>query len=178
MTQIVAQRLLADDATVGRWLLDSRATTVSLTQKTMWGMVTVECAFTQASGEGRIDPGGVVTGTLKIAAASIDSKHKKRDQHLRSADFFDVKQFPDIIVEVDSAAAVGSSLQLQAHITVKGVRKPVELVATVIESRVDAIVVEVEATIDRRRFRMSWNRMGMIKGLATISTRATFRRAN
>ena len=36
-----------------------------------------------------------------MAAESIDTKNKKRDEHLRSADFFDVGNYPDITFTVD-----------------------------------------------------------------------------
>ncbi len=39
--------------------------------------------------------------TITVAAASIDTKNAKRDKHLRSGDFFDSDNYPDITFTVD-----------------------------------------------------------------------------
>ena len=64
-------------------------------------------------------------------AASLRTGIKKRDQHLRSADFFDVEKFPDISVVVTGAEAIdGDNVDLRASVTVKGTTLPIELPAT------------------------------------------------
>jgi polyisoprenoid-binding protein YceI len=48
-----------------------------------------ERIFRKVSGEGTVSQDGEVTGTVAVAAASIDAKNTRRDTHLRSSDFFD-----------------------------------------------------------------------------------------
>jgi len=52
-----------------------------------------------------VSAAGDVTGTITVAARSVDTKNNKRDEHLRSADFFDVANHPDITFTVDGHQA-------------------------------------------------------------------------
>ena len=52
--------------------------------------------FTSYEGALQVEQTGAVTGALTVQAATLDTKNKKRDEHLRSADFFDVEQQPTI----------------------------------------------------------------------------------
>ena len=176
MTQAVPHKLLSEDG-VGRWTLDPQGSTVSISHKTFWGMSTVKGEFKDVSGEGEVQPGGAVTGTLTIAASSIDTANDKRDKHLRSADFFDVEQHPTIIIRVLSASVHGDGLQLQAELTVRGVTQPLLLDARVSQTAPDAVLVNVESNIDRAKYGISWNQMGMLKPLTSVSVAAAFRRA-
>ena len=78
---------LSDGSLAGSWRLDGAHSTVRLRSKSVWGLVPVKGKFAQVSGEGVISPAGVVTGTLRVASASIDTKNKKRDAHLRRRTF-------------------------------------------------------------------------------------------
>jgi polyisoprenoid-binding protein YceI len=54
-------------------------------------------AWTTGPGPGQAVPAdGTVNGTVTVAAASIETKNTRRDTHLRSADFFDSGNYPDI----------------------------------------------------------------------------------
>jgi polyisoprenoid-binding protein YceI len=59
-------------------------------------------------------------GTVKIA--SINTYDKKRDDHLRSADFFDAKKFPDMILKIIKHTGNKALVEL----TIKGVTKQIE----------------------------------------------------
>jgi len=60
-----------------------------------------------------------------IDAGSIDTRDKKRDQHLMSPDFFDAKQFPDITFKSRSATPRGEAFEVVGDLTLRGVKKPV-----------------------------------------------------
>ncbi len=87
---------LADGSLAGRWNLDPSRSSVKLRSRSMWGLAPVKGAFGQVSGEGVVSATGEVSGTIAVASASVDSKIKKRDQHLRSAEFFDSETYPQI----------------------------------------------------------------------------------
>ncbi len=177
MTQALARDLLTTDAGLGHWTLDAQASTVHIAHKTMWGLVNVKGTFGRITGEGQIEAGGSLTGNLVIDAASIDTKNKKRDIHLRSADFFDVENHPQIVVEVISAKAVVDGVQLQAELSVKGIREPLTLTGQVDQVTPNAVTVAVQTKVDRERFGLSWNQMGMMKGAATVTVNAVFTRS-
>ena len=92
--QTALQELLRDGKLAGCWTLDAARSTIGLKSKSMWGMVSVKGVFREVTGSGTVSAAGDVAGTITVAAGSIDTKVKKRDKHLRSADFFDVAQPP------------------------------------------------------------------------------------
>src|SRR6185437_4580093 len=100
--------------------------------KTMWGQMTVEGHFAEARGDGQVTDTGAVSGRVDIVAASLHSGVRKRDEHLRSEDFFDVDKFPEISVIVSAADPVdGDAVDLRAEIAIKGTSYPLPLRATV-----------------------------------------------
>src|SRR5215472_9549610 len=88
------QALLEDGALAGEWVLDPRESSIRLKSRSL-GLVAVNGVFREVSGHGTVFPGGEVSGTVTVAAASIDTKNTRRDTHLRSADFFDSANYPD-----------------------------------------------------------------------------------
>ena len=103
MNASALQALLADAALTGTWTLDTSKSTVGLRSKSMWNLAPVKGVFRQVSGQGTVSPAGDVNGTMTVNAASIDTKMKKRDTHLRSADFFDSDTYPNITFTVNQA---------------------------------------------------------------------------
>ncbi len=63
-----------------------------------------------------------------IDAASIDTNVAKRDEHLRSPDFFDVKKYPSLTFKSTQVTDVdGDKAKLHGLLTIHGVEKPVVL---------------------------------------------------
>jgi polyisoprenoid-binding protein YceI len=162
-----------------RWILDSDASTVRIAHKTLWGMLNVKGVFTNVQGEGKIGQAGDVSGNLRVTAASLDTRNAKRDEHLRSADFFDVVTYPDIVVTVSSVRVRRfGELVLSADLEVRSIHAPLDLVARIAEQTTERIVVTTDTVIDRNQFGMSWNKAGMMTGLTTVSVTAVFDRAS
>jgi polyisoprenoid-binding protein YceI len=176
MAQIAAQDALATVG-AGRWVLDGTASKVTVSHKTMWGLITVNGQFTQVTGEGEVDASGVVSGTLSIEAASIDTGNKKRDDHLRSADFFDVEHHPTITLTVSNVAAADQGLEAHGDLMVKQTHKTVPFTATITEASPDVVKATTEVTVDRNELGLTWNQMGMMKDITTVGVEAVFRRA-
>jgi len=105
----------------------------------------------QSSVEVTIDPTSVSTGDAK------------RDEHLRSADFFDAEQFPEITFSSTKVRDhKGDRFVLEGDLTVHGVTRPVVLDA-VIEGiatspwGTQAVGFSATTELDREAFGLTWN---------------------
>jgi len=66
--------------------------------------------------------------SVKIAAVSVSTGHNKRDDHLRSPDFLNVMEFPDITYESRNVSFIGTDqAKVEGDLTILGVSKPVDL---------------------------------------------------
>lgn len=155
--------------------LDPGASTVTFSHKTFWGLATVRGGFSDLSGAAEIRADGSAHGRLEIGSASLNTKNRKRDEHLRSADFFHAATHPKITVDVTQAATSdGSSVQASAALTVAGRTRPLTLTARISEATDQAITLTADAEIDRADFGMTWNQLGMLKGPAQVHVAARF----
>ncbi len=179
-TTVLAQTLLDSDVAVADWTLDPGRTEVRIKHKTFWGLGTVTGVFSEVSGSGTVSADHGITGTITVGAASVDTKNAKRDTHLRSSDFFDVQAHPNFVVSVRSAtlSADGQQLKLAAELTIKGVSQPLTLTADVTELNESTLAVHVTGIVDRQRFGITGNQLGMIKDESVLDIDAVFDRVS
>jgi polyisoprenoid-binding protein YceI len=173
------ETLVRDGALAGPWVLDPRASRVEFRVKHFWGAVTVRGWFERFEGEGTLGPDGKVTGRLVIDSASLNTKNKQRDRHLRSGDFFGAADHSSVVVTV-SRAELAHSAQLAAEgeLEAAGVRQPLSFTAEVVDASPDAVTLQAEVTVDRSRFGMMWSPLRMASMQATGSVTARFTRAS
>ena len=83
--------------------------------------------FNDVSGTFSIDPAdaGKSSFNLTIKAESVDTSNSKRDDHLRSPDFFNVKQFPTLAFQSTAVQATKDGYQVTGNLTLHGVSRPV-----------------------------------------------------
>jgi len=176
MTPSAVQELLRDGKLAGSWALDAARSEVGLKSKSMWGMVAVKGVFREVTGSGTVSAAGDVAGTITVAAGSIDTKMKKRDDHLRSADFFDVANTPDITFAAEQVMPSGEGVTVAGTLTVRGRPRPVSFAARV--SGFDGATVELdgEIQVNRTDFGLTWNQLGMSSVHNTITVHAVFTR--
>ncbi len=172
--QMDVQALLKDVALAGNWTLDASKSTVGLRSKSIWGLVPVKGVFRQVSGQGTVSPAGDVSGTVTVSAASIDTKNKRRDTHLRSADFFDSDTYPDIIFTVSQAKPSGQGATVSGSLTVHDRTKPVTFDAAVSAVSYSELSLDGEFQVDRTDFGLTWNQMGMVSAHNTITVHTVF----
>jgi len=143
----------------GRWALDASRSSVTFTTKAMW-VLPVKATVTALEGSGNVADDGSVQGTLVFDAATFDTRNKKRDQHLRSADFFDVSRYPTLTVDVLGATPTAAGgYQIAATLTIRGRSRPVTLPASVVVDG-DVATVTVETDIDRSEWGLTWAKLG------------------
>lgn len=161
----------------GTWQLDATASTVGIKHKTMWGLVTVKGVFAAVTGQGEVRPDGSAVGTLTLDAASVDTKNAKRDKHLKSADFFDVENHPEITFAVRSAELQdGDKVHVIGQLTARGISRPQSFTARLVGADADGLTLDAEFSVDREHFGMGWNQLGMIRGLTMVTATLRFTR--
>lgn len=100
---------------------------------------------------------------VTIQARSIDTAEADRDKHLRSADFFDVEQFPMLTFVSTSVAPRGeNAYDVAGNLTIRGITQQVVLPASFLGTASDPwgntkFVFEAELTLNRKDFGLSWN---------------------
>ena len=162
---------------VGAWVLDPGRSTVALRSKSIWGMAPVKGTFAELIGEGTVSPTGEVTGTLTVAAASIDTKIKKRDSHLRSADFFDSEAYPHIVFTARTLTTSGDGgLAVIGTLQVREETRPITVPIRVSASGDELAQLDAEITVDRSEFGLTWNQLGMVSLKNVVKVRAVFTR--
>lgn len=98
-----------------------------------------------------------------IQAASIDTNVADRDNHLRSADFFDVEKFPQITFKSKTVTKTGGdTYDVVGDLTMHGVTKEITLPVTHLGFAKDPwgnekVGFETEITLNRKDFGLNWN---------------------
>jgi polyisoprenoid-binding protein YceI len=84
--------------------------------------------FTKLSGSALLDPADPAKSSVEITieAASVNTREPQRDEHLRSADFFDVANHPTLTFRSKRVEALGAeNFKLTGDLTIRGVTKEV-----------------------------------------------------
>jgi polyisoprenoid-binding protein YceI len=102
---------------------------------------------------------------VTIDTASIDTNVKKRDEHLRSADFFDVAKYPTMTFVSKKVAKAGPDrLTVTGDLTIRGITKEVALA---VEGPTAAVKdpwggmrrgATASTVINRKDFGLAWNK--------------------
>jgi len=164
---------LGEGRLAGSWTLDAARSQVRLATKSMWGVVPVKGVFGEVSGSGTVTGSGAVTGTLTVTAGSIDTKMKKRDDHLRSADFFDAARHRDITFSVEAITPAAGGVTVAGDLTVRGTTRTVSFGAAV--SGDDAeVTLDAEVPVNRADYGLTFNQLGMMAMKSTITIHAAF----
>ena len=128
---------------------------------------TVRGSFGTVSGNVEYDPKNVAATKIDatIGVTSVDTNESKRDDHLRSPDFFDVAQFPEMkFVSTGVKNVKKDSFELLGNLTIRGVTKPVTLtVKTFAPEAKDPwggtrTGTRATGTINRQDFGLTWNK--------------------
>jgi len=169
------ETLLNDPDTAGVWNLDPDRSTITFKIRNMWGLVNVKGRFDDFNGDGQVTGKGAIFGRVDIRTASLRTGIRKRDEHLQSADFFDVERFPEISVVVTAVRpTTGNSAELEANFSIKGITAAVPLPVRVSVYDDGSVRLSAKTDVDRAQFGLDWNRLGMIGKTATATAEVCF----
>lgn len=145
------------------WKIDPAHTDIAFAAKHMM-VTTVRGKFDQVEGElglDEADPTGA-SGEIRIAVASLSTGFDARDEHLRSADFFDAEHHPWIVARVTRVETHGGAYRVTTDVTIRGVTQPVTF-----DAEFNGIVpgmrggrhagFHLAARVDREAWGLTWN---------------------
>lgn len=145
----------------GTWKVDPVHSSVEFHVKHL-GIATVKGQF--KTFEGTLEVGGDgarAFGTVDVA--SVDTREPQRDEHLRSADFFEVESFPQITFESTAIRPLDEDeFEIDADLTIHGVTRQVTLKATFEGAETDhqgndRVGVSASTQISRSDFDIKFN---------------------
>ena len=149
----------SDDTLTGRWELDPHRSSVEFRARHFWGLMTVKGHFDAYAG--RLDLSADPAIELTIDAASVQTRNRKRDDHLRSADFFDAENQPWVRFVSDSAVLEGDRLSVRGSLFARDRSIPLELDARL--RRVGReLKIQAATSASHRQLGMTWSPLGLI----------------
>jgi len=149
--------------TATAWKIDTAHSTIEFAVKHMM-FTTVKGRFTDVSGTIEFDEDDPAGGRadIVIGAASVDSRDAQRDAHLRSADFFDVEQYPTLAFRSTTIEGNAQQFKLSGDLTIHGITRPITLDVAFQGSGKDPWGGEragytATGTLNRKDFGLTWN---------------------
>ncbi|MFY0529090.1 YceI family protein [Archangium gephyra] len=115
-------------AFAAEFVIDSAHSAANFSVKHMM-VSNVRGAFSKVTGSANIDEKDITKSTVEavIDATTVNTNEPKRDEHLRSADFFDTAKYPTITFKSTKVEQAGQNLKVTGNLTMHGVTKPVVL---------------------------------------------------
>jgi polyisoprenoid-binding protein YceI len=100
--------------------------------------------------------------SVRIDAASIDTRDEKRDAHLRSPDFFDVEKFPALTFESTGITRDGDDYVVAGDLTIHGITRAVQLNVEGLGRVKDPwggerVGFSASTSVNRKDFGLVWN---------------------
>jgi polyisoprenoid-binding protein YceI len=146
--------------------IDKAHTTVGFTARHL-AVSTVRGQFNKFDGrfEGPDDDVTKTTGEVKVEVASIDTRTEMRDNHLRSADFFEAEKYPYITFKLTKLEPIDDEkFRVHADLTIKETTRPIVLDAT-LEGRVpdpmtggkERLGISARGQLNRMDFGLNWD---------------------
>jgi polyisoprenoid-binding protein YceI len=146
----------------GRWQIDPGHTEVAFIGRHFM-LTKVRGHFTGVTGVIVVaeDP-AESTAEVTIDVASVDSGSQARDDHLRSADFFDAARHPTATFTGRAADWHGTRGLLAGDLTIRGITRPVTLAAGYLGHVADPwggqrVIFTAEGTLNREDWGLTWN---------------------
>ena len=155
----------------GSWTFDPERTKVGFVAPHLL-FARVQGGFSDVSGSLSVGSGSKDTWVdVRVGTASVDTGQPLRDAHLRSADFLDAANHPEMRFRSTELEVCGSrTCKLSGELTLRGVTRPLTLEVELLRKDSDAdgkpkLAFEARANIDREEFGLVWNRALEVGGL-------------
>ncbi len=165
ITYVALVVLLAPALTAAEWRIDPNHSAAQFAVKHMT-VSTVRGHFGKMTGTVDYDPANPTAAKVQaeVDVSSVDTRNAKRDDHIRSPDFFDAAKYPTMTFKSTRVEQSGDRLKLIGNLTIRGVTREVTFdldgpVPPVDTGRGPRTGATATTTINRKDFGMTWNRM-------------------
>ena len=161
MTQLATAPGIGSLIPAGTWRVDGSHSTVEFGIRHLL-ITTVKGTFGNFEGTIKVTEGSARAAGV-IRAESIDTNESQRDEHLRSPDFFDASQFPEIrFVSTDIGGVDGNEFHVRGDLTIRGTTREIDLKATYEGTAPDPwgndrIGLTVRGQLDPNDYGVDWN---------------------
>ena len=151
---------------IDRWEIDSSHSSVHFSVRHLV-IAKVRGSFTRWTGTVQVPNGDFSKATVAVTidASSIDTGVADRDAHLKSADFFDAAQYPELrFVATRVQARSGHDVDVVGDLTIKGITREVVLRVEQHGQTKDPwgnlrAAFTAKTSIDRKDFGLTWNQV-------------------
>lgn len=148
------------------WNVDSSHTRAGFSVKHLV-ISDVKGEFAKTSGKALLDDADLSKSSVEvtIGVGSVDTRDEKRDNHLKSADFFDAAKFPTITFKSTKVVSGNDgALTVTGDLTMRGVTKPVTLEGSITKAISDPggftrRGVSLAGKLDRKQWGVSWSKV-------------------
>ena len=147
------------------WTFDKAHTNIGFKIKHL--MITnVRGSFDAFSGQVKYDENDIAKSHVEVTieSASINTANEDRDNHLKSADFFDVENFPNLTFKSTDIKKSNDGLMITGDLSLHGVTKAVVLNVEDMTAPIKGpwgkmrMGATATAKIDRRDFGLTWSK--------------------
>ena len=148
---------------VSTWQIDPKHSTAEFAVRHMM-VTTVKGHISGVEGTVTLNEADPARSSVeaRLDAATIDTREPQRDAHLRSPDFLDAEQYPEITFQSTRIEPAGDRVRIAGDLTLRGVTREVVLDAAPEGRQRDPWGNEragfsAQTVIDRRDFGLTWN---------------------
>ncbi|NBO38018.1 polyisoprenoid-binding protein [bacterium] len=160
-----ALALVATPAFASTWTVDPVHSNIGFTVRHL--VTKVNGSFNEFEGNVQFDDKKPEASKVNVTVKteSIFTANQQRDEHLRSADFFDTKKFPTATFESGKVAALGKGqFKIDGTLSLHGVTKPVTLEVEYLGTAKDMYGntrggFTAKTKISRKEFGLTWNKL-------------------
>jgi len=149
-------------ATVREYKIDVNHSTVGFSVPILGGLSQVKGKFADFDIAIRNDEQDITKSSVKVVikTASVDTGIAARDNHLRTADFFDAEKFPEITFQSTQVKKSGKGFAAIGDLTIRGLTKHIELpftvTGTVKKDGLTNVGYHAELVLNRRDYAVNW----------------------
>lgn len=147
---------------VREYKIDNNHSTVGFSVPILGGLSKVTGKFSDFDIDLKVDEKDITRSSVRavLKTASISTGITARDEHLRTADFFDAAKFPEITFESTKIRKNGKGFVATGNLTIHGVTKPIELpfsiTGTIKKDNSTNVGYAAKLVLNRRDFGINW----------------------